>query len=250
FRQDFEREASRIMGRTVVVHGSVDARILPFPSVTLNDVRVGEPADGAPPVEVARFSMDAALAPFLSGAALIFYMRTAAPKARVKLFSDGTLDWARGRRSAIPARTVVLENVTVSGGEIEFVDEQTGRTRHVTGLDAQIAARSLAGPWRIDGRASLDGESGAFQLSSGQAAARSNSSTSRPAARAMSPGSTRRSPPARSPVPGASTGGRASMARAAPSSFPAARRRRTGRLRCARMSFPTRCPSSPISTGS
>jgi len=171
FRQDFEREASRIMGRTVVVHGSVDARILPFPSVTLNDVRVGEPEDGAPLVEVARFSMDAELAPFLSGEALIFDMRIEEPKARVKLFSDGTLDWARGRRSAIPARTVVLENVTVSGGEIEFVDEQTGRTRHVTGLDAQIAARSLAGPWRIDGRASLDGESGAFQLSSGQAEA-------------------------------------------------------------------------------
>ncbi|MFC3076421.1 AsmA-like C-terminal region-containing protein [Shinella pollutisoli] len=168
FRQDFEREASRIMGRTVVVHGSVDARILPFPSVTLNDVRVGEPEDGAPLVEVARFSMDAELAPFLSGEALIFDMRIEEPKARVKLFSDGTLDWVRGRRSAIPARTVVLENVTVSGGEIEFVDEQTGRTRHVTGLDAQIVARSLSGPWRIDGRGSLDGESGSFQLSSGQ----------------------------------------------------------------------------------
>lgn len=168
FRQDFEREASRIVGRTVLVHGSVDARILPFPSVTLNDVRVGEPEDGRPLVEVARFSMDAELAPFLSGEALIFDMRIEEPKARVKLFSDGTLDWARGRKSDIPARTVVLENVTVSGGEIEFVDEQTGRTRHITGLDAQISARSLAGPWRIDGRASLDGESGAFQLSSGQ----------------------------------------------------------------------------------
>ena len=43
FRQDFEREASRIMGRPVTVHGSVDARLIPFPSVTLNDVRVGSP---------------------------------------------------------------------------------------------------------------------------------------------------------------------------------------------------------------
>ena len=67
FRQDFEREASRIMGRPVTVHGSVDARLIPFPSVTLNDVRVGAPEDGKPLVEVARFSMDAELAPFLSG---------------------------------------------------------------------------------------------------------------------------------------------------------------------------------------
>jgi uncharacterized protein involved in outer membrane biogenesis len=168
FRQDFEREASRIMGRQVVVHGKVDARLLPFPSVTLNDVRVGSQEDGQPLVEVARFSMDAELAPFLSGEALIFDMRIEEPKARVKLFEDGTLDWARGRQSDIPAKTVVLENVTISGGEVEFVDEQTGRTRTVTGLDANIAARSLAGPWRVEGRAVLDGEAGAFQLSSGQ----------------------------------------------------------------------------------
>ncbi len=168
FRQDFEREASRIMGRPVTVYGSVDARLIPFPSVTLNDVRVGSPEDGKPLVEVARFSMDAELAPFLSGEALIFDMRIEEPKARIKLFADGTLDWARGRRSDIPARTVILENVSITGGEIEFVDEQTGRTRHVTGLDAQVSAKSLGGPWRIDGRAALDGESGAFQLSSGQ----------------------------------------------------------------------------------
>lgn len=168
FRQDFEREASRIMGRPVTVHGSVDARLIPFPSVTLNDVRVGAPEDDKPLVEIARFSMDAELAPFLSGEALIFDMRIEGPKARIKLFQDGTLDWARGRKSDIPARTVILENVAVTGGEIEFIDEQTGRTRHVTGLDAQVSAKSLGGPWRIDGRAALDGESGAFQLSSGQ----------------------------------------------------------------------------------
>ena len=168
FRQDFEREASRIMGRPVTVHGSVDARLIPFPSVTLNDVRVGSPEDGKPLVEVARFSMDAELAPFLSGEALIFDMRIEEPKARIKLFEDGTLDWARGRKSDIPARTVILENVAITGGQIEFVDQQTGRTRHVTGLDAQISAKSLGGPWRIDGRGALDGESGSFQLSSGQ----------------------------------------------------------------------------------
>src|SRR5690606_40749049 len=48
---------------------------------------------------------------------------------------------------------LILENVSITGGEIEFIDEQTGRTRHVTGLDAQVSAKSLGGPWRIDGRA-------------------------------------------------------------------------------------------------
>ena len=69
FRKEFEREASRIMGKPVVVHGSVDARLIPFPTVTLNDVRVGASQDGEPLIQVAQFSMSAELAPFLSGEA-------------------------------------------------------------------------------------------------------------------------------------------------------------------------------------
>ncbi len=168
FRQDFEREASRIVGRNVVVHGKVDARLIPFPSVTLHDVRVGEDADGNAAVTIRRFSMDAELAPFLSGEALIFDMRIDEPRVRLKLMADGTLDWARGRKSDIPAKTVVLENVAVTGGEIEFIDEQAGRTRRISTLDARMSARSLNGPWRIDGRGVLDGNAGAFQIATGQ----------------------------------------------------------------------------------
>ena len=166
FRNDFEREASRIMGKPVVVHGSVDARLIPFPTVTLNDVRVGATDGGPPLIQVAQFSMSAELAPFLSGEALIFDMRLDRPKARLRLQPDGTLDWARGPRSAIPAKTVVLEKVEIVDGEIEFVDEQTGRTRRVADLSAALSARSLAGPWKIEGRAALDGEAGSFSFAS------------------------------------------------------------------------------------
>lgn len=168
FRKDFEDQASRIIGKKVVVHGTVDARLLPFPSVTLHDVRVGQESDGTPLVQVSRFSMDAELAPFLSGEALIFDMRIEEPKARIRLLKDGTLDWMRGSQAVIPAKTVVLENVHITDGEIEFIDEQSGRTRHVTGLNAEMSAKSLAGPWRIDGNAALDGEKGGFVLTSSQ----------------------------------------------------------------------------------
>ena len=166
FRKDFESQASRILGKKVTVLGEVNARLLPFPSVTLHDVTVGADKDGKPLVHVARFSMDAELAPLLSGEARIFDMRIEEPKARIRLLPDGTLDWLRGSSADIPARTVVLENVRVVGGEIDFIDEQTGRTRRLTGLDADMSARSLAGPWSVDGSAALDGEKGIFHLSS------------------------------------------------------------------------------------
>nr|WP_313061671.1 AsmA-like C-terminal region-containing protein [Agrobacterium cavarae] len=168
FRRDFEDQASRILGKKVVVHGPVEARLLPFPSVTLHDVRAGTDADGSPLIQVARFSMDAELAPFLSGEARIFDMRIEEPKAKIRLLKDGTLDWMRGGRVEIPARTVVLESVNIEDGQIEFIDEQSGRNRTITGLNAAMSAKSLAGPWRAEGRAAIDGHAGSFSLSSGE----------------------------------------------------------------------------------
>ena len=168
FRQDFEDRASQLLGKKVVVHGAVSARILPFPSVTMEDVTVGTDVDGSPLVQVARFSLDAELAPFMSGEARIFDMRIEQPKARIRLLADGTLDWLRGSRPTIPARTVILEKVSVTGGHIEFIDEQSGRNRILSDLDADISARSLAGPWSISGRGSLDGEVGGFALTSSE----------------------------------------------------------------------------------
>ncbi|MBO9132356.1 AsmA family protein [Rhizobium sp. B230/85] len=168
FRQSFEEQASRIIGKKVTVHGSVDARLLPFPSVTLHDVRVGQEPDGTPIVQISEFAMDAELAPFLSGEALIFDMRISQPKVRLRLLKDGTLDWMRGSQSEIPAKSVVLENVHVDGGSVEFIDEQSGRTRHITDLNAEMSAKSLAGPWRVEGEAALDGEQGKFTIASSQ----------------------------------------------------------------------------------
>ncbi|MCQ1852405.1 AsmA family protein [Neorhizobium galegae] len=168
-RVSFEEQASRILGKKVTVHGNVDARILPFPSVTLHDVRVGADTDGQPLVQIAQFSMDMELAPFLSGEARIFDMRIEQPKARVRLLKDGTLDWMRGSRAAIPAHTVVIEDVHVTGGEIDLIDEQSGQSRQITGFVGDFSAGSLRGPWRGEGNATLDGYETRFNLASGTA---------------------------------------------------------------------------------
>ena len=167
FRVEFEEQASRMLGKKVSVHGDVDARILPFPSITMHDVRVGQDADGKPQAQIARFSMDMELAPFLSGEARIFDMRIEDPTVHVRVLKDGTLDWMRGSRPAIPTRVVVIEDVHISNAEVMLVDEQSGRSRNITGLTAEMSAASLAGPWRGDGNAVLDGEEARFSLVTG-----------------------------------------------------------------------------------
>jgi uncharacterized protein involved in outer membrane biogenesis len=169
FRVEFEQQASRMLGKKVSVHGEVDARILPFPSVTLHDVRVGQDLDGKPLAQIARFSMDMELAPFLSGEARIFDMRIEDPTVRVRVLKDGTLDWMRGSHPAIPTRVVVIEDVHISNAAVAVIDEQSGRSRNITGLTAEMSAASLAGPWRGDGNAVLDGEEARFSLVTGAA---------------------------------------------------------------------------------
>ncbi|WP_429944006.1 AsmA family protein [Agrobacterium vitis] len=166
FRKDFEDQASRLLGKKVVVHGAVEARILPFPSITMNDVTVGPGTDGKTLAHVARFSMDAELAPFLSGEARIFAMRIEQPNVRLRLLPDGSLDWLQGSQPSLPGSNVVLEKVTVVDGALTLVDQQTGRTREISGLNADMTARSLAGPWTVSGQGVLDGQAGRFSLSS------------------------------------------------------------------------------------
>jgi uncharacterized protein involved in outer membrane biogenesis len=169
FREGFEQQASRLLGKKVTVHGDVDARILPFPSVTLHDVQIGQDVDGQPLMQVARFSMDMELAPFLSGEARIFDMRIEEPKARIRILKDGTLEWMRGSRAAIASDAVVIEDVHVTGGTIDLIDEQSGQTRRITSLSADMSADSLRGPWRGEGNAILDGQEAKFSLTSGEA---------------------------------------------------------------------------------
>ncbi|MBX3570001.1 MAG: AsmA protein [Rhizobiaceae bacterium] len=169
YRADFEREASVILGRKVTVNGAAEARLLPFPSVTFSDVSVGAGAGGEPAMTIETFSMDAELAPFLHGEFLIFDMRMVRPKALVQVGADGTIDWSVRPSAPIAINNVALEKLTITDGRLEVRHGLSGRTHLVTDINAAVSAKSLAGPWRIDATAKLDGKAATLSISSGVA---------------------------------------------------------------------------------
>lgn len=166
YRADFEREASAILGRKVTVEGDAEARLLPFPSVTFSDVTVGG-APGRPAMTVETFSMDAELAPFLRGEFLIFDMRIVRPKAIVDVAEDGMVDWVVRPSTPIPASKIALEKLTVSDGRVEIRHRLSGRTHVLSGINTELAAKSLAGPWRLDGALRFDGVAAVVSASTG-----------------------------------------------------------------------------------
>src|SRR5882757_2750770 len=169
YRAEFEREASAILGRKVTVQGDATARLLPFPSVTFSNVTVAGGPDGQPAMTLETFSMDAELAPFLRGEVLIFDMRLVRPKATIDIANDGTVDWAMRPSSPFDLNQISIEKLTVTEGQIELRHAAGGRSHFISEINSTISAKSLAGPWRMDGTLRLDGLRTTVVASTGKA---------------------------------------------------------------------------------
>ncbi|RUV32981.1 AsmA family protein [Mesorhizobium sp. M7A.F.Ca.MR.148.00.0.0] len=169
YRAQFEREASAILGRKVTVQGDATARLLPFPSVTFSNVAVAGGPNGQPAMTVETFSMDAELAPFLRGEVLIFDMRLVRPKATIDIANDGTVDWAMRPSSPFDLNQISIEKLTVTEGQVELRHAAGGRSHLFSEINSTISAKSLAGPWRMDGTLRLDGLRTAVTASTGKA---------------------------------------------------------------------------------
>lgn len=157
YRGDFEREAGRVLGRDVQVQGTARARLLPFPSVTFTDVVVAGEEPGEIAMTVEEFSMDAELAPFLSGELLIFDMRLVRPRANLEIGPTGRIDWAVRPSSPFDPRQVTLEKVTITDGRVTVHQRASGRVVTLDNIDVELSARTLAGPWRVNGSLAVEG---------------------------------------------------------------------------------------------
>lgn len=156
YRADFEREASAILGRKVEVRGEASARILPFPSVSFSDVVVSGNRD-TPVMTAESFSMDAELAPFLSGDILIFDMRLVRPRADLTADENGVVDWAIAPSTPVDPGHISIENLSIVEGQMLLRDSSTGRQLELNEINTDISARSLKGPWRAVGSLRVNG---------------------------------------------------------------------------------------------
>nr|WP_281259991.1 AsmA-like C-terminal region-containing protein [Hartmannibacter diazotrophicus] len=168
FRSDFEKQAEALIGHKVRVDGSADAQFLPLPSLTFNDVRIGEA--GTPPLmTVKKFSVRLELFPLLTGEIRVINMTLERPTANVHIDDKGGFEWlSTTMTQRIDPKKVILEKVEIVGGRLNLLDDRRGTTYTASDFNAVVDARSLAGPYKLEGAAVFNGEPAMIRASAGE----------------------------------------------------------------------------------
>ena len=169
YRANFETEASRILGQPVRVAGTADASLLPMPSLTFTDVRIGD-RDGEPMMTVERFSLDVELTSLLKGQIKVVRMALDRPAVRVVMEEDGRFDWISLHRfsASFDPEKVSFDAIDIREGTVRLSDRRSGRDWVARDLNLAMSARSLVGPYRLDGGFLLDDVRYTVQAASGR----------------------------------------------------------------------------------
>ncbi|MBB99588.1 MAG: ArsR family transcriptional regulator [Rhodobacteraceae bacterium] len=171
YRSTFEDYGERLLGHRVAVMGDAEMRLLPTPTLTFSDVRVGEPED--PLLAVSRFAVRIELPPLLKGEVRIIDMTLDEPSLRLSLDEQGRLDWFTGLNRDgflrdVDPDLVMLERATIRDGRLSVVDARSGRSHSLDDIDLLVGARSLLGPYKLDGMVSHNGQRATVVLATGR----------------------------------------------------------------------------------
>ncbi|POF28696.1 AsmA family protein [Roseibium marinum] len=172
YRSTFESYAERVLGHRVTVLGEADLRLLPAPSISFSDVRVGEAED--PLLVVSQFNMRIELPPLLKGEIRVIDMELDRPQLSLSLDEDGRLDWltamtSDGALAKLPPDDVAFEKVSIRNGALSIVDARSGEIHRVDNGNLSVSARSLSGPFKAAGSLSIEGSPYNISLATGRA---------------------------------------------------------------------------------
>lgn len=167
FTNEFEAQASRVVGQEVKVGGKTNLRLLPLPYLSFEDLQVGNNNDDSPLMTVEQFSFKAELLPFLSGQVRIVEMSMHAPKVNLQVGEDGTIAWTNPKEFLVNPEQVNIEKLNIKNGSI-FVKGLVGeRSLHVENIQGDLNAKSILGPWRIDASADVEGVASQIKIATG-----------------------------------------------------------------------------------
>lgn len=174
YRQVFEAQTSRMLGRPVKVGGDVSLRLLPVPQLRFKNVQVAD-AQGrfeAPFAKADSFTILLSVPPLLRGEIEAREIKLEQPSLNLVAHPDGSGNWYDIGRSGtglpFTPTTVALESVQIVNGSITLRNGAEGRALALRNVNGELSARSLEGPFKFAGAFESDGRPWQLRFSTGR----------------------------------------------------------------------------------
>jgi len=164
-RSLFEAEASRLIGADVRVTGAIDARLLPSPRLTLHEIEIGKA--GGENIRARSLGIEFALGPLMRGDWRATELHLAGPQIRLGLDASGHVQ-APNFAVGFDPDALTIDRLSIEDGKVILADAANGAGMTLDRLSFNGEARSLIGPLKGDGVATIGGELYPFRISAGR----------------------------------------------------------------------------------
>ena len=164
-RSLFEAEASRLIGVDVRVTGAIEARLLPTPSLTLHDIEIGSSSEDK--IRARALGFEFALGPLMRGEWRAAEMHLAGPQLSLGLDASGHV-LAPNLAIRFSPDALSIDRLSIEDGKVTLSDTANGARATLDRLWFSGEARSLLGPFKGEGAATIGGELYPFRIAAGR----------------------------------------------------------------------------------
>jgi uncharacterized protein involved in outer membrane biogenesis len=173
YRAGLEAYGEKLTGRKVEIAGPIGVRLFPWPRLRAQDVRIANPP-GSPDTWFAtadQIVVRMNLGALFNAEIQVESINIDNPTIKLRRSLDGSANWnfvpAENIRNSRLLDQVKLDQITLSGGTVQVVDDRRSSPAELKKINATFSALNLAGPWRSSGSFEYDGTPLAFAANTG-----------------------------------------------------------------------------------
>lgn len=180
YKGQIVQQVEAASGYKAEIAGDLKIGLLPAPHVRMTDVKVAAPLRGQHDYLATLESAEAsvALLPLLKGQVQVDSVRLEKPDVRFEVLADGRKSWMTeklsepGQIGSGPSenrqvQSISLRKVEIGGGRFEYSDRRKVSSTVLEQVDATLKARSLKGPFEVEGRVVYGANPLAFTVKTG-----------------------------------------------------------------------------------